>query len=276
MRKTIFLLLSVALILGSCTPSEPDLKKTEYLKLVHSTVDMTSAKADKTLTQKGFVQTNQSIKQNGIEALICDRTYAFQSKDSSIILLVGLKLSNDSVKQYIIEAKLTGDVHKTDAQKLYNEWSNYAYKTIFQGISLWSANWFASDNLGDFGDLYMDGTWAVRLKNLLTLYFQTGGMDEEAYDAIMAAFDRKHEAWEAEMASADFLQEDGDLFESFIHASQDVDITALFSGDPSSLKGIFGTSSTHISSKDGVKKWDILFLYLNEQDLSKVMEDLPF
>ena len=275
MKKAIFLLLSAALVLGSCTPSEPDLKKTEYLKLVHSTVGLTSSKADKTLTRKGFVESNQSITQSGIEALLCDKTYSFQSKDSSTVLHVGLVLKNDSVKQYILSAQLKGEKHKNDVQKLYTEWSNYAYNTIFSDIALWSANWFAEDNLGNFGDIYLDGAWASMLKNMMMLYHETGGMSDEVYEIIMAAFNHKRGDWEATMASINFLQEEGDLYESFAHGTGEMDLAAIMTGDLSSLKGTFGTSTTRIDIKDGVINWEIVFLYLNEQDLSKIMEDLP-
>ena len=46
----------IGLAMMSCTPSEPDLKKTDYLKLVHSTVNTPLSKADKALKKKGFTE----------------------------------------------------------------------------------------------------------------------------------------------------------------------------------------------------------------------------
>jgi len=277
MKKITLLLLSAALMLGlgSCTPSEPDLKKTDYLKLVHSTVNTTAAKADKTLTRKGFTAVDITIKTDGLEAVLCDKAYEFRSKDGSTLLHVGLVIKNDSVKQYVLNAELEGDQHKKDVQKLYSEWSHEAYNTIFAEIALWGNTWFAENDLSNFGVMYMDGAWASAIKNAVTLYHAAGRMDDDVYNVLMAGFERKYADWEAEMASANFLQEEGSLYESYAHGTGNFDLAALMAGDLSGLRGTFGTMSTEIKEKSGVKHWEISFVYLNEVDLSS-MGNFPF
>lgn len=273
-----FLLLSAAMMItfGSCTPKEPDLKRTDYLKLVQSTVDMTSAKADKTLTRKGFVATDASIRSDGLEALVTDKTYKFQSKDSTVVLHVGLEIKNDTVKQYVLTAELDGTSHTKEAQKLYNDWSSYAYNTIFADISLWTATVFDENSNDDYGTYFIDGPWASMIKSLLDMYHMTGEMDEETYQALKKAFERKRGDFEAEMTSPTFLQKEGDIFETYVHATGTPDLSAMMTGNMSSLKGKVGAMTALASGEGETKRWRMTFVFMNEQDMSKIMENLPF
>ena len=269
----IFLLLSAALILGSCTPSEPNLKKTDYLKLAHSTVGMTSAKAEKTLKRQGFTATDASVRTDGLEAILTDKIYKFQSKDSSILLVVGLALKNDTVKQYVLSAELMGQEHLQDVQKLYTDWSTYNYSTLFGDISFWSGSML---NKGEETAMYVDGGLANTLKTMVQAYYLTGEMDEEMYQYFMQIFNNKRADFEGEMTSSDFLRYDGEqAIESFAHLTSGLDPTNLMTG-LSNLKGAVGLLSGARDDEDGKPHWMIASVYLNEQDMSKIMENLPF
>ena len=276
MRKNLFLLLCAALILGSCTPSEPNLKKENYLKIVNSTVDMTAAKAEKTLTRKGFVPVDTSVRSEGLEALLCNQSYEFSSKDSSLVLHVGLVIKNDSVKQFVLTGEMEGQAHAKDVQKLYSDWSNYAYNTILAEISLWSASCFDEDNYGDFAKIYIDGPWASMIKSVLEMYHMTGEMDEETYQVMKAAFERKRGDYEAEMSSLTFLQKECDIVETFIHGTGTPDLASLMTGNMSSLKGKIGAMTAKMKDDANSPHWTLMFVYMNEQDMSKIMENLPF
>ena len=273
MRKTLFLLLSAALILGSCTPSEPNLKKTDYLKLVHSTVGLTSAKAEKTLKRKGFTEADASSRTDGLETILTDKTYQFQSKDSSIVLVVGLSLKNDTVKQYILSTELTGQDRLQDVQKLYTDWSAYNYTTLFSEISFWSGTMMEK---GEEVEMYVDGGLAKSLKNMVQAYYLTGEMDEETYRYIMNIFNNKRPDFEGEMSSSDFLRRDGEqAIESYAHLTSVLDLTELMTG-MSNLKGTVGLMSGARDDEGSTPHWMVASVYLNEQDMSKIMENLPF
>ena len=272
MKKSLFLLLSAALILGSCTPSEPNLKNTDYQKLVHSTVGMTSAKAEKTLTRKGFTATDASVRTDGLEAILADKTYKFQSKDSSIVLVVGLALKNDTVKQYILSAELEGLDRLQDVQKLYTDWSAYNYATLFSEISFWNGTMLEE---GDESEIYIDGGLATSLKNMIQLYYATGDMDEETYQYLIHIFNNKHADFEGVMTSSDFLRHDGEqAVESYAHLTSGLDLTDLMTG-LSKLKGTVGLMSGARDDENGKPHWMIATVYLNEQDMSKIMDMLP-
>lgn len=276
MKRTVYLLLSVALITAfcSCTPSEPDLKRTDYLKLVYNTVGMPVEKANKTLTRKGFIDTNQSLKDNGVQAAMSDKTYKFQSKDSTVVLTLGLATKNDTVKQFTLEAQLEGEEHAQEVQKLYSDWSTYGYNTIFSEISIWTGIFMDLDN--EEGKLYIDGGLATSIKNMISLYYATGEMDEETYQYIIQAFERKRGDFEGDMGSSDFLRQDrASAIETYAHLTGALDITAL----ANSLRDIKANAGALIGikneSEQGYPHWNITFTFMGEQDLSKVMESLP-
>lgn len=272
MKKIMFLLLSAALILGSCTPSEPNLKKTDYQKLVHSTVGMTSDKAEKTLTRKGFTAADASVRTDGLEAILADKTYKFESKDGHTLLVVGLALKNDTVKQYILSAELWGQEHLQDLQKLYNDWSTYNYATIFSEMSFWSGTMMSE---GEETDMYVDGSLAKSLKTMIQAYYMTGDMDEDTYRYLMQIFNNKRADFEGVMSSSDFLRPNGEqAVESYAHLTSGLDLTDLMSG-LSNLRGTVGLMSGARDDEDGTPHWMIATVYMGEQDMSKIMENLP-
>ena len=271
MKKQILPLLCAVLMgiaaLTSCTPSEPDLKKTDYLKLVHSTVDMTSAKADKTLKKKGFVEVDKS--ELGINERLNGKAYEFKSKDEKTVLQVLLVPENDTVKKYMLGAELTGSEHLGDAQKLHAEWTDYAYKTIFSEITVWNANY--GSLMDEDGTIYIDGSLAKTLKTMIQAYYITGQLDEEAYQAIMEAFNHTRDMFEADMQAPSFLKNNS-VMESFAHATSSVDLTNLMN----SIKNLKGTIGLlNVTTADEGNGWALYFYYMNEQDMGQIMDLIP-
>lgn len=262
----------IAGLMSSCTPSEPDLKRTDYLKLVHGTVGLTADKAEKTLTRKGFTETENSIKADGLEALLADKTYKFVSKDSTVCLLVGLVIRNDSVKQYMLSAELDGYKHAEEAQKLYRNWSSYAYENIFADITLWFAT---SGNLTEDltgMQLYTDGALANTLQQMLELYHASGEMDEDVYEQLKSAFEHKRADFDAEMLSSAFLVSEN-ATETFTHSTSTIDMMSLASGDfMRNMKGLVGALHGEAEEENGIKNRTITFVFMGEQDLNKYME----
>ena len=269
MKKQMIGLLSAAMIglaMMSCTPSEPDLKKTDYLKLVHSTVNMPISKADKTLKKKGFTETDKS--EIGVSENLNGKAYQFKSKDEKTVLEVMLVLQNDSVKQYMIGAGLSGSEHLGDVQKLHADWSNYAYNTIFSEITIWNASY--GSLLDEEGTIYIDGGLAKTLKTMVQAYYITGKMEQDMYDAIMTAFDHTRAVFEADMQAASFLKKNS-LTESFANATSSVDLTDLMN----SMKTLRGTVGLLRVDTDGDDEWGITFYYMNEQGLGDILDIIP-
>ena len=272
MRKFLFLLLSAALILGSCTPSEPNLKKTDYQKLAHSTVGMTSAKAEKTLTRQGFTAADASARTDGLEAILADKTYKFESKDGSIVLVVALSLKNDTVRQYILSAEMWGQEHLQDVQKLYTDWSAGNYSTLYGDISIWSGTMMSE---GEETEMYVDGGLTKSFKTMIQAYYMSGEMDEETYQYFMHIFNNKRADFKGVISSSDFLRPDGEqAVESYIHLTSGLDIIDLATS-LSKLKGTVGLMSGARDDEDGTPHWMIATVYLNEQDVSDIINTLP-
>jgi hypothetical protein len=265
MKKQMVWLLSAAMIgmaMMSCTPSEPDLKKTDYLKLVHSTVNTPISKADKTLKKKGFTEVDKS--EVGVNERLDGKAYEFKSKDEKTVLQVFLVQESDTVKQYMIGAELSGSEHLGDVQKLHADWTNYAYNTIFSEITIWNASY--GSLLGDEeGTIYIDGSLAKTLKTMVQAYYLTGQMDEDMYNAIMTAFEHTRDLFEADMQAASFLK-NSSLMESYAHATSTLDL--------SNLKNLKGTVGLLNVDSDG-DEWAVMFYYMNEQSLGDILDIIP-
>ena len=275
MKKHLVLLLSAAVaIMGmvGCTPKEPDLKKTDYLRLVHNTLGMTETKADKTLTRKGFVSVERSVEEDGLPVLFLDKVYEFAGKDSTVCLTVGLKVENDSVKQYAISGELVGTEHLTEAKTLYSDWSTTAYESLFGDLTFWSGACYDADYESDM-TIYTDGVFATTLSSLLTYAYAAGQIDEETYNLMKVVFEHDHDDFVAERESLLFLQQEN-AAETYAHSTTALDLTTLMSGGLRNLKGNIGMLYGGVEN-EGTPQWTIVFAYMGEQDLSEYMEMLP-
>ena len=131
-------------------------------------------------------------------------------------------------------------------------------------------------NKGEETAMYVDGGLANTLKTMVQAYYLTGEMDEETYRYIMNIFNNKRPDFEGETSSSDFLRRDGEqAIESYAHLTSVLDLTELMTG-MSNLKGTVGLMSGARDDEGSTPHWMIASVYLNEQDMSKFMENLPF
>lgn len=194
MKKTIFLLIVAAMMsLTACNNSEVS-PSVNILPTVQRVVGMTPEQAHDYLLKNGFTQadswssnhnhTVQYIKANADSSLVyrmtCRYVYDYESEGDTVI--------GQPVREYNIGLTISKNGYQ-NACKMYADWSNYAYNTIFHNVSVWSASVRESDSYSALPKTnYIDGSLKSEIKAIIDANHAEGYPQDEEYNYLMEIF----------------------------------------------------------------------------------------
>lgn len=261
--------LFLACLFTSCQdePEGPN-TKVNYLEITHSLLGKNSEEVRSALESKGFTYD------------ATEEMYVLCDKDSTQLIGIYPEMSNGQMTTYDIEAYFAGGEHYEAANKHYNNWSNYAYNTIFTPISVWYAEIEEYDEYTTF----MDGSLTKNMGLMLGFAMTSGAIDKETYQEMMQTLNNTRSVFAGSMnAQEGYLLHSGtDLMEVFAKTENfelpTLDLSSVMTGefdfedfDLEEMLADASAQTAYMEAWGENNDFVISFEYLGETELGEVM-----